>query len=187
MSLILGILDSGAAGGGGGGASYESIATINVGSGGSSSITFSSIPSTYTHLQLRMMGKSSYSSGGEVNLAITFNSDTNNNNYSSHALRGDGSSASAIANVNGRGVFWYVPVSSDNGWAVAVVDILDYANTNKYKTVRNLTGFDNNGNGNIRLTSVNWRSLDAITSINLPSEPLFTQYSQFALYGIKGS
>ena len=133
------------------------------------------------------MGKSSYSGSGVVNMLINFNSDTDNNNYSTHSLIGDGSSATAAGSANSRGQAWYVPQSGDNGWGVAIMDILDYANTNKYKTYRCLTGFDNNGSGAVRLTSVGWRNTAAVTSITLPSEPLWVQYSSFALYGIKGS
>jgi len=167
--------------------SYESIATVTVGGGGVSGVTFSSIPQTYTHLQLRCMAKSSYTSSGTVNGAMQFNSDTNGSNYSCHNLFGDGSSAGAQGAANYNGQSWWFPTSVDNGWAVAVFDILDYTNTNKYTTVRGLTGFDNNGTGRIALSSSNWRNTAAITSITLPSEPLWVQYSSFALYGIKGA
>ena len=70
--------------------------------------------------------------------------------------------------------------------AVSVIDILDYANTNKYKTVRALHGSDANGSGLIALRSGNWRSTSAITRIDLtPSSNNFKQYSHFALYGVK--
>jgi hypothetical protein len=167
--------------------SYESIATVTVGSGGVSGVTFSSIPQTYTHLQLRAMGKSSYSGSGVVNGALQFNSDTNSSNYSCHNLYGDGSSAASQGAANYNGQSWWFPLTGDNGWAVAIFDILDYTNTNKYTTVRGLTGFDNNGSGRIALSSSNWRNNAAITSITLPSEPLWVQYSTFCLYGIKGA
>jgi hypothetical protein len=164
---------------------YESIASFTIGAGGSADITFSSIPQTYTHLQIRCMGKSSYSGTGTVNYGIRFNSDSASN-YSSHNLYGDGSSAAAQAGPNYNGQAWWAPTSGENGWAVAIMDILDYTNTNKSKTYRCLTGFDNNGSGRISLSSTNWTSNSAITSITLMSEPLWTQHSTFCLYGIKG-
>ena len=167
--------------------SYESIATVTVGSGGVSGVTFSSIPSTYTHLQLRCMAKSSYAGSGAVNGGMQLNGDTNGSNYSSHNLYGDGSTAGSQGAANYNGQSWFFPQSGDNGWAIAVFDILDYKDTNKYTTVRGLTGFDNNGSGRISLTSSNWRNTAAVTSITLPSEPLWVQYSSFALYGIKGA
>jgi hypothetical protein len=69
-----------------------------------------------------------------------------------------------------------------------VVDILDYANTNKYKTTRNLMGFDYNGSGTIRSISGLWMSTSAINSITLTTgtSSNWQGDTQFALYGIKG-
>ena len=167
--------------------SYESIATVTVGAGGANGITFNSIPQTYTHLQLRAMGKSSYPGTGLVNGGIQLNGDANGSNYSSHNLNGDGSSAASQGAANYNGQSWFFPTTGDAGWAVAIFDILDYTNTNKFTTIRGLTGVDNNGSGRVSLTSSNWRNTAAITSITLPSEPLWVQYSSFALYGIKGA
>jgi len=75
-------------------------------------------------------------------------------------------------------------------YSIAVFDLLDYANTNKYKTVRALSGVDYNAAsppGYIRLISGNWRSFDAVTSLTIiPEASNFSQYSRFSLYGIKG-
>jgi len=166
---------------------YDSIATTTVGSGGASSITFSSIPSTYTHLQIRAITKNTSSSNFA---AMRFNSDTASN-YSAHYLDGDGASATAGAASNyDRSYFGYTSTSSQtNIFGVSVIDILDYANTNKFKTVRGLTGVDVNGSGGyIELNSSSWRSTSAITNINIFfSSNNFAEYSSFALYGIKGN
>ena len=160
--------------------SFESIATVSVGSGGSSSIDFTSIPGTFAHLQLRITEKFSSST---FNPKITFNSDTATN-YSWHYLSGDGSSASAGAGATQA--FMYLNSNSGSStMTVHIVDILDYANSNKNKTIRVLDGFDNNGSGYVSLFSGNWRSASAITSINIAGGT-FGQYSHFALYGIKG-
>jgi hypothetical protein len=73
-----------------------------------------------------------------------------------------------------------------NTFGSIVIDILDYQNTNKFKTARGLGGSDNNGNGEIYLTSGLWRDTSAITSVSLfPGVgTTFNQYSSFALYGI---
>jgi hypothetical protein len=66
------------------------------------------------------------------------------------------------------------------------MDILDYANTNKFKTTRTLTGSDLNGSGVVSLDSGSWRSTSAITSITFTARAnLINTYSSFALYGIK--
>lgn len=167
--------------------SYESIATVDVGAGGSSTITFSSIPSTYTHLQIRILARGS-AANVYGSIGLRFNSDTAAN-YSDHILGGDGASASAQADVSSTSVNSAI-ITGGNATAsifgVGIIDILDYANTNKYKTTRNLGANDQNGGGILRFASGSWRSTTAVTSITL-TENLgsnFAQYSSFALYGV---
>ena len=168
---------------------FSSIATVTVGSGGASSITFSSIPSTYTHLQVRGIARSTVGSSTDL-IALQFNGD-GSTSYRSHFLDGNGSSASAASTgPQTYAEIHYIPASSasSNVFGTMVIDILDYANTNKYKTVRALTGFDNNGNGNVELNSQLYVSTSAISNFVFyagPGSNNFTQYSSFALYGIK--
>ena len=187
---ILGITASGITGSTISTTSYQSIATVTVGSGGSANITFSSIPSTYTHLQIRGSSKSTRVGAGQENIYFSLNGDTGGNNYSNHGLQGNGSSTSGFAGVNAPGngvIFSYTANSETDILGAQIIDILDYANTNKYKTLRGLSGFDSNGAGFILFSSALWRNTNAITSINLlPSSGVFAQYTQFALYGIKG-
>ena len=188
MSPILGIFASAQQGAFDVG-DFESIATTTV-STAVSSITFSSIPATYTHLQIRCTIQEDAAGTDYDNLIARFNGDTASN-YSRHWVIGDGSAASAFGQAsrtfavcgfgirNGAGALVFSP---------NVIDILDYANTNKYKTVRALAGTDRNGGGSVGLLSAGWFSTSAITSIvlSLDSSLNFTQYSSFALYGIKG-
>lgn len=168
--------------------SFESIATTTVGSGGTSTITFSSIPSTYKHLQIRGILRGTRAVT-DSEFAIRLNSDSGSN-YSFHYLRGNGSSASAsagssVTNAN----IGSNPGSSTSAsiYAVMVMDILDYADTNKYKTLRTISGYDSNGAGYVYFDSALWRSTSAITSIEFsPSANNWEQYSSLALYGIKG-
>ena len=163
--------------------SYESIATVSIGSGGAANATFSSIPSTYKHLQIRQIAQCATAATW---IAIQFNSDTGTN-YTWHELRGDGASASAA----GGGGLAYIRIAlQDAGsyWSSAVTDILDYQNTNKYKTTRSLHGVDRNGGGVVGLTSGFWANTAGVSSITIYPQGggNFNQYSQFALYGIKG-
>jgi hypothetical protein len=178
---------SGLLGGGAAPTDYESIATITAGAGGSASIAFTSIPSTYTHLQIRAIGRSSFAAGFGLTASMVFNSDTAAN-YSWHWLYGDGSAAAANAgaSTSSIGVAWIGGSSTlANSFSGTVIDILDYANTNKNKTSRALTGTDLNGSGGIFLSSGNWRSTTAINAITLTNAGNWPQYSSFALYGIK--
>jgi hypothetical protein len=177
--------------------SFESISTVTVGSGGSATITFSSIPATYSHLQIRGITRSTNGSTNGINIYVRFNSDTASN-YSWHLLdtyqgasaaveaAGSASTSYALAGI--------MPNSAllSNMFNATVIDILDYANTNKYKTTRSLSGYDFNGAtigySYMGLYSGNWRSTSAVTSITLlGASNDFAEYSQFALYGIKGS
>jgi len=176
--------------------SYESIATVTVGAGGSSSVGFTSIPSTYKHLQLRIFGRGLSSSADRVSITVKVNSDTGTN-YANHALIGTGSAASAAAaSSQGVGVNNYMAgisaivgsTGTASAFGASIVDILDYANTNKYKTFRSLAGQDqNNTSGRIALVSGLWQNTAAITTLDLNLESgSWAQYSSIALYGIKG-
>ena len=161
---------------------YESIGAVTVPSGGVASITFSSIPETYAHLQLRCVLNNS-----NISVSMQFNGDTANN-YSDHILYGDGTNALAIGVANKPSItFTQYSNASSNIFHASIIDILDYSNTNKYKTVRSLNGSDTNGAGFVVFSSGSWRSNSAITSITFSvAGGAWTQYSQIALYGIKG-
>jgi hypothetical protein len=160
---------------------YSSIQTVTVGSGGASSITFSSIPSTYTHLQIRGIARDA---SGNNNGYIQFNGDTGSN-YSYHYLVGGGSSASAGGAASATNSLVMQYNNGSNMFGATILDILDYANTNKNKTVRSLNGWDQNGSGSIFMWSGLWMNTSAISSITLTEAGNFAQYSSFALYGVK--
>jgi len=162
---------------------FESIATVSVGAGGSSTITFSSIPSTYKHLQIRMIQVSSSPNNA---ILARFNSDSGSN-YSTHDTGGSGASTYSEGLTNRT----YVPFGYTGATYVApsICDILDYADTNKYKTVRTIGGNDANGLTRYAVfQSGNWRNTAAITSITLTHGAAvnFAEHSHFALYGIRG-
>jgi hypothetical protein len=162
--------------------SYESIATVTVGSGGAANVEFTSIPGTYTHLQIRFIGRST----GAPDTKMQFNGDTTTTNYRTHTVYGDGSSSVGASLANTAYIGYIATATSTFG--AGVVDILDYANTNKYKTTRSLAGYDANGSGFAILYSNLWMSTSAVTSIKIyPDSGNFSQYSSFALYGIKGA
>jgi len=161
---------------------YESIASAS-GTGSSGTITFSSIPSTYKHLQLRVFSATSRVGGASGSGALQFNSDTTGTNYYTHALYGQGSSAAAAAFNENYGLWYY---GSTTTYVAGVIDILDYANTNKYKTVRELIGFDENGSGQIALISMLWKNTAAISTLVLTAPSYnFGSNARFSLYGIK--
>jgi hypothetical protein len=165
--------------------SFESIATVTAGAGGAATITFSSISGTYKHLQIRAICTDAANNSVKIN----FNSDTSTN-YAFHFLQGNGATASAGGGANNSfGVIGAASQgfpSSATIFGAIICDILDYANTNKFKTIRTLNGYDANGSGTVEFTSSLWRSTSAITTIVLDMNNNFSENSSFALYGIKG-
>lgn len=170
---------------------YESIATAIVSGSSTTDVNFTSIPSTYKHLQIRGVVRTSRTAGAYGECYMRFNGDTGTN-YSFHRSLSIGGSITGGAETNQdhMSYVWQVTDYSPSGiYAPFVIDILDYANTNKNKTVRGITGFDTNtADYVLNYTGSVWRSNSAINSINMrvTSGP-FVQYSKFALYGIKGS
>ena len=156
------------------------------------SISFSNIPQTYTHLQLRWVCRtngSAISSWSGITFGLGYNSaDTG---YSDHYIQSagttPGSGTETLANrINGFGT---VNSSVSNLFGSGIIDILDYTNTNKTKVIRMTDGWDNNGaTGTATLRSGLWNSTSAITNITMGAEGFAASYavnSTFTLYGIK--
>lgn len=167
---------------------FESIATT-LGTGSSATISFTSIPATYKHLQIRFIARDADTEVGN-NQFLQFNSDTGAN-YSWHILEADGSTVTANGQASqSKMIAGRISAATATAgiMGVGIIDILDYANTNKYKTIRTLSGQDRNGGGVARFDSGNWRNTAAVTSIQIinSSTTNYTTDSQFALYGIKG-
>lgn len=165
---------------------FQSIATTVVDATADLTITFSSIPSTYKHLQIRAIALSSSDSQPVL---LRFNSDSGAN-YSYYYLAGQGSVVASGGGTSTTSILtagnYARGLNASNPWSF-VIDILDYADTNKFKTVRALHGADYNGSGEVNLTSGNWQNTTAISTITMSmASSGFNQYSSFALYGIKG-
>lgn len=169
--------------------SYDALGTVTVPSGGLASITFAGIPQTgYSHLQVRLIARSTYNTGASSAVNMRLNGNSTSSSYSVHLLDGNGSGApgpygassdfpqGSISNATaGGGIF-----------GVNVFDILDYSSTSKNKTIRNLGGNDNNGSGAIRYGSGAFYDTNPITSITfVTNSGDLTEHSSFALYGVK--
>lgn len=165
--------------------SYDSLATVTL-SATTASVTFAGIPSGYKHLQIRASVKSNLASVSSA-MGIQFNSTTTG--YFQHGLAGDGASASAysVTSSNTAGSFYIAGNTSTSVFGGVIIDILDYADTNKNKTVRTLSGADFNGSGQVRLSSGSVALTTAISTLTLTelNSSSFVQYSSFALYGVR--
>lgn len=178
--------------GGGASGSFEHIQTI-YGNNSSLSLTFSSIPSTYKHLQIRYVARTDggSSAGSLLEFRLRFNGDTGNNYYS-HGVMGNGSSVFAPDAY--QATYYYVnggyhgSAMDSNSYVAGICDISDYASSTKNKPVKTLIGGTAVQDSRTGLMSGVWNSTAAINSIttfqdgNYP----FSSQSRFSLYGLKG-
>jgi hypothetical protein len=172
----------------------EPIASTLVGAGGVNSIIFNDIPQGYKHLQVRLIGRTNRSNASIDQINMRFNSDTGSNYVTNHYIQGNGSAVYVGANTSGTLMTIYRLTADgspalSNTFGVIIMDILDYANINKYKTIRALGGHDmNTVSGEVFFTSAAWMSTTPVSSITITPNTgsLFNQYSRFSLYGIKG-
>lgn len=163
------------------GATYTPIATQTLGST-AASVTFSSIPSTYTDLVLVVTGTSS---GG---LATRINTDTTTT-YSRTIVYGDGTSALSTRGTN-ENYAYQTPVSPGSGnLFTATYHFMNYTNTTTYKTILyRLSTAASGVSAGVNL----WRATPAaINSIQILSDVgsggVFSIGSTFTLYGIKAA
>jgi hypothetical protein len=168
---------------------YESIATVAV-SSATPTVEFTSIPSKFKHLQVRIFTANTVAA---YYMQMQFNSNTSGYNF--HGLYGNGEgSGTSVYNTSPGACIVGVNSSTTvvaNVRCAAIVDILDYGNTNKYKVSRSLYGYSSNttdsGQQHIGIFSGLWQNTNAITSIKfLSADGNFPANSHYALYGIKG-
>ena len=169
---------------------FTLISTITVGSGGASSIDFTSIPSTFTDLCLKVSGRSAQTGTAQDYGSLQFNGSTSG--YSNRELIGTGSAA-ASANTSSQNQLyftWVYPAASATASTFCNMDIYipNYGGTN-YKSV-SIDGVPENNTTLITYTTLSaglWSNTAAITSIKLLMSNLsqnFAQYSSASLYGI---
>jgi len=171
---------------------FIKIASITVGSGGASSIDFTSIPSTYTDLVVKISARSSRSAFQQDDLSYRFNSDSSSV-YNYIQIRGSGS---AVISTNpGTLSYNYAgqinsSTSTSNTFSNVEIYIPNYAGSTKKSS--SVDGVQENNQTEAYATLVTnlWSSTAAITSISLLlniTSNNFLQYSTATLYGIKNS
>lgn len=172
----------GSSGGGGDTSAYQSIASYSLTSAGT--VTFASIPQTFTHLQIRAYGRNESTSN---TIKMNYNSDTTASNYYARATFGGGS-ASGWSQNHPWANYWIETNSTGNYMATMVIDIFDYTNTSKAKIAQTLGGFALSADGYSWYQTTTWNNTAAISNIAFTaqgSSANFEQYTRFALYGIK--
>jgi len=172
---------------------FESIASAT-GTGSSANILFSSIPQTYNHLQVRILGRSDDTSSNTArSFFVQCNSDYPSTSvYGYHGLWGNGTTVTADAAPSFPTVAMYLEGASQStstsNMGVAIIDIHDYTSTTRYKTIRSFSGVDFNGSGRVALNSGLYQSTSAISSLRVSiNTGSFSTNTVVALYGIKGA
>ena len=166
------------------------IASLSV-STSSAQLTFSNIPQTFTHLQARIWGRDASST--TLNASFVQINGFGGTYPTYHALSGNGSTASSVAGTSVLIPLANLPGANATGNTVGsmIVDILDYTNTNKNKTVRTIGGTDLNGSGIVSISSGFLDSTSAITSLTFGgafnSPFAFANGTRVDLYGISTS
>ena len=170
------------------GNTYEAIATNTLGSD-TATVTFTSIPSTYTDLVLVVNAQTTATgtSGSPQAMVITYNSDTGTN-YSITSLYANTTAGTALSyrwsSQNSARVGAITQTSSGFN-ALTIINIMNYSNSTTYKTGISRSGY--NGQYGTEADVHLWRSTSAITSLTLGSDYSFKTGSVFSLYGIKSA
>ena len=169
-------------------ATFYKIATVTVGSGGASSINFTSIPSTYTDLCLLLSIRDDNTAGGNFQgSAMEINADSAN--QPDIYLYGTGSSVGSGAN-SGQWSWMNTGVSTASVFSSVQLYFPNYTSSN-YKSISIDGVTEQNGTSAIAsLKAKLWQNTSAITSIKIKSysvSSLIVQYSSATLYGIKNS
>jgi len=188
--VLLGILNSQAAGGGAAG-DFELLETTTLASD-TASVTFSGLGSytDYKHLQMRIVSQTDRSSPGTLDIISVELSGDTTSSYRRHVLNGNGSSVSSSSGtLGGRNYIGYtnaVNQGADN-YGTTVADFLDFSNVNKNTVYRSFSGFTNSNASEIMLFSGSNFVAEALTSLKFTPElsSNFTAGSRFSLYGIK--
>ena len=157
------------------------------------SVTFSSIPATYEHLQVQFTIRGMRTDSTN-STEVRLNGDTGTN-YSGHVMYGSGSNAYGFGST-GLGYMGYSGVlltpagtKPATTYASCVLDILDYANTNKNTTAVFNWGVDLGTYGNATLMSGLWDNTAAVNEVSFTMNPTYdtARGSSFTLYGLKSS
>jgi hypothetical protein len=166
---------------------YTLIASNTVGAGGVASVTFSSIPQTYTDLVVKISGRSARAAQQADNLFISFNGSTTS--FSTRSLSGNGTSASSTSNATRYASFAVDAAGSTaNTFSSHKIYIPNYTSSNNKSYSVDSVSENNATAAQSDLFAGLWSNTAAITSIALqPEVSTWVQYSTFTLYGISNA
>lgn len=172
---------------------YKAIASVTVGASASASISFNSIPQTFTDLVVLASIRSNVGSVNEP-FVLGFNNNTASA-YTNRSVGGDGSTASsqnigASAFISYNGLLTHVGNGATaNTFGNMSIYISNYGGANFKSVSIDAVSETNAANTNLGLGAALWSNTAAITSIQMLvySGTAFVQHSSFTLYGINNS
>ena len=169
-------------------ATFIKIASVTVGSGGSSTITFSSIPSTYTDLCLKVSARDNRAGVLDSEMYVTFNGGSSN--LSSRSLYGSGAAAGSTSSATQIPLTIVSAAATANTFSNGEMYVTNYASANNKSISIDSVDESNTASGVYAfLIAGLWSNSAAITSLTLTpfGGNSFVQYSTATLYGIKNS
>lgn len=160
------------------------IASSTVGAGGASSIDFTSIPSTYTDLVLKISGRLNYAATA-VGIQFSFNGQAAGTSITGKTIQGSGSSVASYSawqpNIDGAS-------ATSNTFASVEIYIPNYLSSNNKSASSESVQEDNSSTAYAEMHAALWSNTAAINQITItPNSGSFVQYSTAYLYGIKNS
>ena len=170
---------------------FDSIASATP--SGTSTVTFSSIPQTFKHLQLRMMTRDTTNSGSTELTIVRINNNSGNVYYNNYIIA-SGNNVNATNSYGDGASMWALTFGALSSYSdlfgVSIFDFVDYSSTNKRKTIRANMGLNDTDNGSVnglRLANWTYLSTDAVSTITLSAVSNFASGTIISLYGIRGS
>jgi hypothetical protein len=166
---------------------FIKIQTVTIGSGGSSTISFTSIPQTYTDLKIVLSARTNFNAGYGANCSVSFNSSTSN--FSGRLLTGDGGSVNSYNRSDNLNVFLVpTPGATASVFGSTELYIPNYTSANNKSFFVDCVVENNAAGGFLHFYAGLWSQTAALTAISLNDQNgSFIQYSTATLYGIKSS
>ena len=165
---------------------YTLISSVTVGSGGASTIAFSSIPATYTDLLVKVCARSNNASINDA-INLYFNADNTSGNYSCIAVYGNGSNAASYSTTQR---FGSITANSATASTFGNLDLYipNYTSSNQKSYSTDSVTENNATTAYPELVAGKWTGTAAINAITMSlGSGSFMQYSTAYLYGIKSS
>jgi hypothetical protein len=165
---------------------FTKIETITVGSGGAATVTFSSIPQTYTDLVLKVSARLDVN---DVQVKMYFNADSTAANYSWRRIYGDGASATSDSGTNLINGSANGANSTASTFGNMEVYIPNFTSSNKKSSSADHITENNATTAYATLAASLWQGTAAISSVTLLPNTTgnFAQHSTFTLYGISNA